>query len=346
VAALIRRHIFLPGEVGRAASRRQAATRAMLVALLLSGGPAALPAIAGDGSLPAPSMPIDLEALDTSRPPAAGNWVVLAASEDASWRDQVGEGWRHFQQGQVLMPGSEIETGPDGEVILVAGGDQVRVAPSTRLMLPGFAGDRQRLRHERGRLRVDVEPRPGRAFELTTPLLSLGIKGTSFETAVGQERDTVLVLDGEVEVRPVGRDEPFRLNDGQGLHQPRAPGAEPLPFVLPGTRAERAPGEPTFWHLEGAPRADLGNERAVGTGDAALSDRASRSKDRSPAAESSARPSSGGADGGASIAILAALAGAVVLLLAAPVMALCRALFGHWLGRPAGARRRRELIRG
>jgi hypothetical protein len=315
----------------------------MLIALLLSGGLAALPAAAEDRSLPAPSMPIDPEALDTSRPPAAGNWVVLAASEDASWRDQVGEGWRHFQQGQVLMPGSEIETGPDGEVILVAGGDQVRVAPSTRLMLPGFAGDRQRLRHERGRLRVDVEPRPGRAFELTTPLLSLGIKGTSFETAVGQEQDTVVVLDGEVEVRPVGGDERFRLRDGQGLHQPRAPGAEPRPFVLPEIRTERAPGEPTLWHLGDEAGPDLGSERAAGTGAAARPDRASRLKGRSPAAE---RSWFGGADDGTSMAILAALAAAVVLLLAAPVKALCRALFEHWLGRPARARRRRELIRG
>ena len=292
-------------------------------------------------------MSIDLEALDTSRPPAGGNWVVLAASEDASWRDQVGQGWRHFQQGQVLMPGSEIETGPGGEVILVAGGDQVRVAPSTRLMLPGFAGDRQRLRHERGRLRVDVEPRPGRAFELTTPLLSLGIKGTSFETAVGQEHDTVVVLDGEVEVRPVQGDEAFRLNGGQGLHQPRAPGAEPQPFVLPAARAERATGAPTFWHLEGEPRPELWDGRADPPGAEVATDRAGRAKDRGrPGAESFGRPSTDGTDGDASIAIVAALAAAVVLLLAAPVMALCRALFEHWLGRPAAGRRRREPIRG
>jgi hypothetical protein len=315
----------------------------MLMVVLLSGGPAALTALAGDGSRPAPLVPTDFEALDTSRPPASANWVVLAASEDASWRDQVGEGWRRVQQGQVLMPGSEIETGPGGEVILVTGGDQVRVAPGTRLMLPGFAGDRQRLRHERGRLRVDVEPRPGRAFELTTPLLSLGIKGTSFETAVGQEHDSVLVLDGEVEVRPVGADEPFRLRDGQGLHQPRAPGAEPLPFMRATTGAERAPGEPTPWHLEGEAGQELGNERAAGTGAATLPDRASRSKGRRPAAE---RSWIGGADDGTSMAILAALAAAVVLLLAAPVKALCRALFEHWLGRPASTRRRRELIRG
>jgi hypothetical protein len=343
VAAVIPRRILHPAELGRAGPRRQAARRAVLMALLLSGGLAALPAAAGDTSPPAPSTLIDFEALDTSRPPAGGNWVVLAASEGASWRDQVGEGWRRFQQGQVLMPGSEIETGPGGEVILVTGGDQVRVAPGTRVMLPGFAGDRQRLRHERGRLRVDVEPRPGRAFELTTPLLSLGIKGTSFETAVGQEQDTVLVLDGEVEVRAVGADEPFRLGDGQGLHQPRAPGAEPLPFMRPATGADRAPGQPTPWHLEGEAGPDLGSESAAGTGAAALPDRAIRSKGRSPAAE---RSWFGGADDGTSMAILAALAAAVVLLLAAPLRALCRALFEHWLGRPARARRRRELIRG
>jgi hypothetical protein len=345
MAAVIRPRALPPEEVGRVAARRQAAARATLAVLLLSGVLAALPADAEDASLSAPPTPIGLEVLDTSRPPAGGNWVVLAASEDASWREQVGDGWRHFQRGQVLMPGSEIETGPGGEVILVVGGDQVRVAPSTRLMLPGFAGDRQRLRHERGRLRVEVEPLPGRAFEVTTPLLSLGIKGTSFETAVGREQDTVVVLDGEVEVRPVGRDERFLLNGGQGLHQPAVPGAEPRPFELPAVRAQRLQDDPS-WHLEGEARAELRNERAVGTGAAATTDRAAGTKGRTrSAAESSAR-SSIWTDDRTTLLIVAALAGAVVLLLAAPVMALFHNVFEHWLGRPATGRRRRELTRG
>ena len=233
MAAVIRPRALPPEEVGRVAARRQAAARATLAVLLLSGVLAALPADAEDASLSAPPTPIGLEVLDTSRPPAGGNWVVLAASEDASWREQVGDGWRHFQRGQVLMPGSEIETGPDGEVLLAVGGDQVRVAPSTRLMLPGFAGDRQRLRHERGRLRVEVEPLPGRAFEVTTPLLSLGIKGTSFETAVGREQDTVVVLDGEVRcARSVGTSASCSM-EGRGCISPRCPAPSPGPSSYP-----------------------------------------------------------------------------------------------------------------
>ena len=345
MAAVIRSRVLPFEEVGRAVARGRAAARAMPAVLLVSGALAAFPADADDASPPAPSMPVDLEVLDTSRPPADGNWVVLAASEDASWRDGVGDGWRHFQQGQVLTPGSEIETGPGGEVILVVGGDQVRVAPSTRLMLPGFAGDRQRLRHDRGRLRVDVEPRPGRDFEVTTPLLSLGIKGTSFETAVGQEQDTVVVLEGEVEVRPVGRNERFRLNEGQGLRQSRMPGTEPLPFQLPVTRAEQARGEPTLWHLEGESGADLRNQRAGIGGDAAT-DRTGRTKERRrESAESSARATSW-ADDVTLVTVVAVLAAAVVLLLAAPIMALFHNVFEHWLGCPATGRRRRELTRG
>ena len=346
MAAVIRPRLLPSEEPGRAVARRRAAARAMPVVLLVSAALAAFSAAAENALPPAPSMPVALEVLDTSRPPADGNWVVLAASEDASWRDEAGHGWRHFQQGQVLTPGSEIETGPGGEVILVVGGDQVRIAPSTRLMLPGFAGDRQRLQHQRGRLRVDVERRPGRNFEVTTPLLSLGIKGTSFETAVGQEQDTVVVLDGEVEVRPVGRDERFRLNGGQGLRQPAAPGAEPLPFQLSPTRAERAaPGEPTRWHLEGESGAGMRRERAAGIDDTTTTGAGRTKERRREAAESSAR-ASGFADDGTLVLIVAALAAAVVLLLAAPVMALFSNVFEHWLGRPATGRRRRELTRG
>jgi hypothetical protein len=345
MAAVIRPRAFLPEQFGRAAACRRAAARATLGVLFLSGVLAAFPADAEDTSLSASSAPVDLEVLDTSRPPVGGNWVVLAASEDASWREQVDDGWRHFQRGQVLMPGSEIETGPDGEVLLALGGDQVRVAPSTRLMLPRFEGDR-RLRQERGRLRVDVEPLPGRAFEVSTPLLSLGIKGTSFETAVSQERDTVVVLQGEVEVRPVGRDERFLLNGGQGLHQPAVPGAEPRPFELPAVRAERLQDDPSSWHLEGEPRADLRNERAFGTDVATTTDRAAATKGRSRGAAKSSAPASIWSDDRTTLLIVAALAGAVVLLLAAPVFALCHTVFEHWLGRPATGRRRRELTRG
>jgi ferric-dicitrate binding protein FerR (iron transport regulator) len=340
---VVRRRIVLPREACRAVARREASARLLLAVLLLIGALAAFPADAGDRSPAAPSMPIGLDVLDTSRPPVGANWVVLAAAEDASWRDQGGGRWHDFQQGQVLMPGSEIETGPGGEVILVVGGDQVRIAPSTRLVLPAVAADGQRLRHERGRLRVDVEPRPGRDFEVTTPLLSLGIKGTSFETAVDQEQDTVVVLDGEVEVRPIGREESFRLNEGQGLRQPAAPGAEPLPFELPAAAAGQTPGDPTSWHLQGESRADLRDGRAAETGDDAMTDRAGRSKDRGrPAAKNSASPSKWAADS-ASLLIVGALAAAVVLLLAAPVMALCHNIFERWLGRPATGRRRREL---
>ena len=195
MAAVIPPRLAASEEAGGAVARRPAAAPALPFVLVVSGALAAFSAAAEHAPPPAPSMPAALEALDTSRPAAGGNWVVLAASEDASWRDEVGHGWRHFQQGQVLTPGSEIETGPGGEVILVVGGDQVRIAPGTRLVLPAFGG-RQRLHHQRGRLRVDVEPRPGRNFEVSTPLLSLGIKGTSFETAVGEDQDAVVVLDG------------------------------------------------------------------------------------------------------------------------------------------------------
>ena len=71
--------------------------------------------------------------LDSAIVPASANWVVLDATGTSAWRAQGESLWREFELGEVLPPGCEIETGPDGEVVLVAGGDQLVVAPHGRL---------------------------------------------------------------------------------------------------------------------------------------------------------------------------------------------------------------------
>ena len=332
---------ILPDRAWRVVAHAAASPGMTLPALLLGAALMAVPANADDRPAAVP-IPVGLQVLDTSRPPDGGNWVVLDAAEDASWRARGGERWLRFQPGQVVLPGSEIETGPGGDVVLVVGGDQVRIAPGTRLVLPAAVADGPSLRHERGRLRVDVERRSGRRFSVTMPLLSLGIKGTSFETAVGRNEDAVVVLDGEVEVRPVGREELFRLRAGQGLRQPAAAGAEPLRFELPPAVAAQGRDDPMRWHLQAPSRAHSQDEPGWRSGDGAAAAQAARSTDRDRAR--GAASSSTWSENGISMLIVATLVTAVVLLLAGPLIDLFRNIFD--LDRPVAGRRRRDLTRG
>jgi hypothetical protein len=214
--------------------------------LLVAGG---APASGFDGAQPAQDATQELS-LDSSGVPASANWVVLDANGIAAWRAQGETRWHRFTRGEVLPPGSEIETGSDGEITLVAGGDQLTIAPRGRLIVP-FArpGQDRRLRHERGRILVQIESRKARDVRVDTPLLSLGIKGTTFEVEVDPAQDSVVVHDGEVEVTTPGKPEPVDLGAGEGLRQSVVPGADATRFTLPGPDgAGQSTGEPV-WRL-------------------------------------------------------------------------------------------------
>lgn len=215
--------------------RRRAALPLWLV-LALAAAPA--PAFAGERQAQATEQ---APVFDSSAMPAAANWVVLGATGTAAWRGRGETEWRQFVPGEVLPPGCEIETGPDGEVTLAAGGDQLIVAAQGRLVVPQASpGQDRRLRHERGRILIHIESRQNRDVRVKTPLLSLGIKGTVFEVDVGPEQDSVVVHDGEVEVTTPGQPDPVELGAGEGLRQPAAQDSPATRFTLPEREAPLA----------------------------------------------------------------------------------------------------------
>ncbi len=133
---------------------------------------------------------MDEAVLDTSGPSLGVGWVALEALGRARWRYSGRRRLAAFENGEVMPPGAEIETGPDGYVLLVVGGDRLDSGlTNSHLVVPLRSLDHDhRLRHDYGRLRIDVEQRPDARSQLRTPLLSLGIKGTSFEVAVDSAR--------------------------------------------------------------------------------------------------------------------------------------------------------------
>jgi hypothetical protein len=239
---------------------------------MATAGALALLAAAG-AMVGAAAEPADVElgtaiSLDTSRAPLDGEWVVVAATGEATWRPGADARWRPIEVGAVLPAPSEIETGPTGGVTLVLGGDRLVVAPDSRLILSARGhGEDQRLRQERGRLRVDIEPRSGRDVEVRTPLLSLGIKGTSFEVAVDPLQSSILVLDGRVTVSTADGRPPVELGPLQGLSQPSDLRQPARRLELPDLPSTFSRTGPVRWHLD--PPAQAAGSGATGSGGSA-----------------------------------------------------------------------------
>ena len=84
---------------------------------------------------------VEAGALDSSRAAADGDWVVLQTAGRATWRPQGSVRWLALANAQVLPAGSEVETGPAGDLILVLGGDRLVVGTEQP---PGSARPRSR----------------------------------------------------------------------------------------------------------------------------------------------------------------------------------------------------------
>jgi FecR protein len=350
------------------ARRKPAARRPgawLLVGLLLA---VCVPAHGFDGQKPSPPSVDDL-ALHGSGVPASANWVVLDATGIAAWRAEGAARWQPFTRGEVLPEGCEIETGSDGEVTLVAGGDQLTIAPQGRLIVPiAQPGQDRRLRHERGRILVQIESRDARDVRVDTPLLSLGIKGTTFEVVVEPTQDSVLVHEGDVEVTTPGQREAVDLGTGEGLRQPAVPGSEPDRFMMPALESPAGATGGATWPLppaavdgtgqpqtEHSPTDGAGQPQTEPTPAVAAPARTPELAERE-ARGGSARAQRAASDDGigfgqlddlasswGSIAI--AVVGLVILTI--PALALLQHLREQWLGRPKPTgERRRQLVRG
>jgi hypothetical protein len=326
-------------------------TRLLFGLLLVAAG---VPAFGFDGAQPSPQAAHD-PVLDSSGVPASANWVVLDATGIAAWRAQGETRWHRFTRGEVLPPGCEIETGSDGEIMLVAGGDQLTIAPHGRLIVP-FArpGQDRRLRHERGRILVQIESRAERDVRVDTPLLSLGIKGTTFEVAVDPQQNSVVVHEGEVEVTTPGEPDPVDLGAGDGLRQSAVPGANATRFTLPGPDAPAGSAGEPLWRLPptgtNVPTGARTLAPVAPSDPAAARTHSGWTRGHGSRA---APPTSGTATGFgwldelASSWVYMAIAGVALLSLTIPGLALLQNLRQQWQSRPsAKGRRRRALVRG
>lgn len=111
------------------------------------------------------------------------------------------------KDGDMLTTGDAITTGSDGEAYLeLPDGSEIKMAPNSKIII--FAGVHCQIEHggikvEFGKLWVKMKKILGsKKYELISPCIALGLRGTEFTVETGTDADIVKVYEGTVEVKP------------------------------------------------------------------------------------------------------------------------------------------------
>ncbi|OGB06479.1 MAG: hypothetical protein A3E25_00425 [Burkholderiales bacterium RIFCSPHIGHO2_12_FULL_69_20] len=118
---------------------------------------------------------------------------VMFLQGDATVRSNAQAAWAPLGVGSTLAAGSQLRTGADASLTLrFADGSRLLVVPGTELAIEQLfnlgprAQPHIRLRLDRGNVDAQVQPLPARPprFEIRTPALNLGVRGTEFRARV------------------------------------------------------------------------------------------------------------------------------------------------------------------
>jgi hypothetical protein len=151
--------------------------------------------------------------------------------------------------GDTLQPGDLLRTGPDANLtlrladstrVLVSGGSQLRM---DSLLVFGHSGvTRSQLSLDEGEAESRVNPQHtrGSAYDIRTPVLTLGVRGTEFRVRVGAGSTAAEVTEGRVAARS-GRKPVATIADGFGMVAGAA-GATPVKPLPPAPGLSTLPG--------------------------------------------------------------------------------------------------------
>lgn len=168
--------------------------------------------------------------------------------------------------GDTLQPGDLLRTEADANLtlrladstrVLVSGGSQLRM---DALLVFGHSGvTRSQLSLEQGEAESRVNPQrtPGSAYDIRTPVLTLGVRGTEFRVRTAAGSTAAEVTEGRV-AASVGRKPVATIGDGFGMVA-GGTGATPVRPLLPApglstlpARYERVPLRFSWPALAGA----------------------------------------------------------------------------------------------
>src|SRR5690242_12620701 len=118
-------------------------------------------------------------------------WVASSGVQPASLASQ-----------SPLNPGDSIRTGRNGRVLLVRGQETILIAPNSAITIPETQKDAgsTTIQQQAGSIKLEVDKRNVRNFEVETPYLVAAVKGTQFTVTVSEGTAKVDVNHGSVEV--------------------------------------------------------------------------------------------------------------------------------------------------
>ncbi len=146
-----------------------------------------------------------ISSVNPKRPVASlgeSRWAVVGISGEVMAARLDTETWRPVSAGTRLAPASQLKTGADGWALLVRGKSDITVMSNSHMSVPKQPQHplATRILQSLGTLLLRVEKRPGQRFEVETPYLIAGVKGTTFSVNVENKGATASVEEGTVGV--------------------------------------------------------------------------------------------------------------------------------------------------
>ncbi len=129
-------------------------------------------------------------------------WKAVSSSGKVQARGPADSDWQKVSRGARLEPGTLVRTGRTGRTTLTRDSSIVIVDPESEIELDaaGNATLETTIRQNRGRVLYEVDRRQTPHFEVVTPYLVAGVKGTTFDVDVSKRSASVGVERGSVEV--------------------------------------------------------------------------------------------------------------------------------------------------
>jgi hypothetical protein len=148
-------------------------------------------------------------------------WTTAAASGPVSARppDQPQADWAAVARGDLFPPHTQIRTGHRGRATLTRQAKLIIVDPGSEIELPAgeLEAEPSSVVQTSGSVLYKIDRRASAHFEVVTPYLVAGVKGTTFLVTVDERDARVTVAEGLVEITDARSGERFEVGAGQSF---------------------------------------------------------------------------------------------------------------------------------
>jgi hypothetical protein len=157
------------------------------------------------------------------------DWTVVASSGRVETTTEFDDParWEPVVRGMNLNAASRIRTGADSRATLVWEGSIIVVDPDSHLEIPISSAPDQPARffQESGSAVYSIKKARKHRFQVITPYLVAGVKGTLFRVTVSPDTTSVLVSEGVVAVSALDGWDRLEVRAGERVHLDGLPGS-------------------------------------------------------------------------------------------------------------------------